>query len=115
MLRGVIILGALAGAGWYAYRKVMGSGTGLVPADGPIGTGDRSAAGGIAERVRQSVSQAATTTVNKVRGAAADGGQQAPADHAPPATEADGTLPEVRAAAMAAMPAMQQPAPFPDA
>lgn len=121
MMRGLIILGALAGVGWYAYRKVNGGGSGPVTADEFAGTGDRPAAeGGIAERVTQSVNQAATaarqaatTAVTKAR-AAAPGGGGAAADRTPPEPELDGVPPEARAAAMAAMPAMQQPAPLPD-
>jgi len=122
MLRGVIILGALAGAGWYAYRKVTGGATGPVPADGPARTGDRSAAAGdLSERVTRAVSQAATTArqaattaASKAR-AAVPGGGGATVDQPPSDREMDGAPPEARAAAMAAMPAFQQPPPFPDA
>ena len=121
MIRGLVILGALAGVGWYAYRKVMAGGTGTITADGSAGTGDRSAAaGGIAERVTQSVSQAATaarqaatTAATKVRAASPIGGGAA-ADQAQPETEQDGSPREARAAAMAAMPAVQPPATIPE-
>lgn len=121
MIRGLVILGLLAGGGYYAYRKVMGGGTGPVTADGHAGTGDQSAAaGGITERVSQSVSQAATaarqaatTAATKVRAVVPVGGGD-PADHAQPATEQDGSPREARAAAMAAMPAVQPPATIPE-
>ena len=121
MMRGLVILGLLAGAGWYAYRRVMGGGTGPVTAEGPAGAGDQSAAaGGLTERVTQSVRQAATTArqaatsaATKVRAAAPIGGGAA-ADQMQPETEQDGSPREARAAAMAAMPAVQPPATIPE-
>ncbi len=117
MVRGLVILGALAGAGWYAYRKVVGGGIGSTTAQGTAGTGDRSStAGGITGRVTQSVSQAATaarqaatTAATKVRTAVPVGGGAA-ADQ----TEQDGSPREARAAALAAMPAVQPPATIPE-
>ena len=121
MMRGLVILGLLAGASYYAYRRVMGGGTGPVPADGPAGAGDQSAAtGGITERVTQSVRQAATTArqaattaATKVRAAAPIGGGAA-AGQAQPEMEQDGSPREARAAAMAGMPAVQPPATIPE-
>ena len=121
MLRGLVTLGLLAGAGVYAYRKVSGGGTGAVRADGPAGSGDPStAAGGITERVTQAVGQAATaarqaatSVAGTVRAAAPSGGGAA-TDQAPPEMEQDGSPREARAAAMAAMPAVQPPATIPE-
>ncbi len=33
MIRSLLMLGLLGGAGWYAYRKLKGSGTGAVEPD----------------------------------------------------------------------------------
>ena len=123
MMRGLIILRVLAGVGYYAYRTLLGGGTGPVTADDAAGTGDRSAAaGGITERVTRSVSQAATaarqaatTAATNVRAAVPGaGGEGAAADRARPETEQDGSPREARAAAMAAMPAVQPPATIPE-
>ncbi len=121
MIRSVVILGLLAAAGWYAYRKVMGGGTRPVTADGAAGTGDQSNdVSAITGRVTQSVSQAAvavrqaaTTAVSKARAAVPLGGGDV-ADRGQPETERDGAPPEARAAAMAAMPAVQPPASLPE-
>jgi hypothetical protein len=96
-MRGLVVLGILAGAGWYAYRKLMGS--------------ERAAGAGhsITERVPPSVRQAVNAAASKVQ-AATTGYQGAP-DRAP----ADvGSSAEARAAAMAGAPAVQPPATVPE-
>lgn len=112
MIRRLVILGALAGAGWYAYRRVVvGNATGPVTADGPAAPGDRpAAAGDITGRVTQSMSQAATAArqaataaANKVRAAAPLGGGGA-TDRAQPESQLDGESMETRAAAIGALP-----------
>ena len=115
-MRGLLILGLLAGAGWYAYRKLMGSGSGPVTTEGTsLAGGDAEAGGGVSARLTQSVSQAAaaarqaaTTVASKARAAVPSSRGEAsdqPADAEPP---------EVRAAAMATMQAVQPPATIPE-
>ena len=120
MMRGLVILGLLAAAGYYAYRRLLGGEAAPAMGSGPAGATDRSAgAGGIAERVTQSVGQAATvarqaasTAATKVRAAAPIGG--ATDDQAQADREREGSPREARAAAMAAMPAVQPPATIPE-
>ena len=117
MVRGLLILGLLAGAGWYAYRKVVTSGSERVPAEGAAVAGDGAATGGsVSARVTQSVSQAAaaarqtaTSVASKAR-AAVPGRRGETTDDLP----ADAEPPEVRAAVMAGMPAVQPPASIPE-
>ena len=116
MVRGVLMLGLLAGAGWYAYRKLVGSGSDRVTAEGAAVTGDGAEAGGRGRaRVTQSVSQAAaaarqaaTTVASKAR--AAVPGSRGEVTDLPTAAEPPG----VRAAVMAGMPAVQPPATIPE-
>ena len=116
MVRGVLMLGLLAGAGWYAYRKLVGSGSDRVTAEGATFTGDGAEAGGRGRaRVPQSVSQAAaaarqaaTTVASKAR--AAVPGRRGEVADLPP----DAEPPEVRAAVMAGMPAVQPPTTIPE-
>ena len=99
MFRRLVILSGLAGAGWYAYRKLTAAGTGSARADGPAGPVDHSAGGGLSERVTQAATaarQAATSAVSKARATAPKSGDAA-ADHAK--TESSQPPPEVRAVA----------------
>ena len=115
-MRGLLILGLLAGAGWYAYRKLLGSGSDPVTAEAASFPGDGAEAGGsVSTRVTQSVSQAAaaarqaaSTVASKAR-AAVPGNRGESSDQ-----PADAEPPEVRAAEMASMPAVQPPATIPE-
>ena len=116
MVRGFLLLGLLAGAGWYAYRRLVGSGSDRVTAEGGAVAGDGAAAeGGVRARVSQSVSQAAAAArqaATKVAGTAravATGRRDEPSD-----LPTDAEPPEVRAAVMAGMPAVQPPATIPE-
>jgi hypothetical protein len=97
-MRGLMMLGLLAGAGWYLYRKVLGS-------------GDASTTGAkLAERLPPSVRQAVNTAASKVQSATA-GTQGAAHDE----SAYSGSSAETRAAMMAGMPAVQPPATIPGA
>jgi hypothetical protein len=92
-----MILGILAGAGWYLYRKIMGS-------------EDISTTGaGLVERLPPSVRQAVHTAASKVQSATAGYQRETPDELA------TGAPAETRAAAMAGMPAVQPPATVPEA
>ena len=120
MVRGLLILGLLAGGGWYAYRKLVGSGQ--VAADGASFSGQGSdAAGGVAARVTQSVSQAASvarqaaTTVAEKARAAVPGSQGGAGEQTGTESGTADAMPrEARAAAMATMQAVQPPATIPE-
>jgi hypothetical protein len=115
MIRGLVKLALLAGAGWYAYRKLAG-GRNESPATerDPFAGGRSGEADGVGAQLRRSASEAAvvarraaTTMAGRV-GAAVPGQRGEKADR--PAAEP----PEVRAAAMAGMPAVQPPATMPE-
>jgi hypothetical protein len=97
-MRGLMILGILVGAGWYLYRKVMGS-------------GDTSTTGArLAERLPSSMRQAVHTAASKVQSATTGYPRETPDEAADAGSPA-----ETRAAAMAGMPAVQPPATIPGA
>ncbi len=123
MVRGLVILGLLSGAGWYAYRKAVRGGVGQVTAGGSAGDESQpSQSGDVMGRVTQSVNQAATTArqmataaATKARAAIADGGGAAGRAEPETAQAETGATPrEARAAAMAGMPAVQAPAILPE-
>lgn len=113
-MRGLLKLAALAGIGYYAYRKLMGPEAKSASSDPYWNTGTQpvsSGSGNLSDRLSQvagKAREAATTAVNKARSGAASG-QTGDSD----LTQA-GMNPETRAAVMAGMPAVQQPAPFPE-
>ena len=120
MVRGLLILGMLAGAGWYAYQKLLGSGQ--VSADGTsFADQGADAAGGVGAKVSQSVSQAAaaarqaaTTVAEKAR-AAVPSNQGGPGEQTGAESGGADAMPrEARAAAMATMQAVQPPATIPE-
>ena len=114
MVGGLVKLALLAGAGWYAYRKLAGGGSSATERD-PFAQGGSAEAGGVGARVRESVSQAASAarraaeTVAGKAGTTVPGGRGADADRSAEAEPA-----EVRAAAMAGMPAVQPPGTIPE-
>jgi hypothetical protein len=96
-MRGLVMLGMLAGAGWYAYRKLMGG-------DSVADTGHR-----FTERMPPSVRQVVHAAATKVQAATA--GSHTATDDG----NADAGSPaEARAAAMAGAPAVQPPASIPE-
>lgn len=96
-MRGLVMLGMLAGAGWYAYRNLMGGGT-------MTDTGHS-----FTERMPPSVRQMVNAAATKVQAATA--GNQGATDDG----NADiGSSAEARAAAMAGAPAVQSPASIPE-
>lgn len=126
MLGGVVKVALLAGVGWYAYRTLVAARPAPVAdtgaagrATGPAGTDD------LATRVVQVMSQAATAArqaLNRVTttdGGGAGGSRSQTDDRTPTGngsasrSETDAP-PEARAAAMAAMPAVQPPATIPE-
>ena len=123
MFRGVVTLGLLAGAGWYAYRRLVGRGSEPVATAGPPFSHDApGTAGSVRERVTQSVSQAAAAARQAATGVASKAraavpGKRDEAIDQPDAAddgEAEAVPREARAAAMAAMPAVQPPATIPE-
>ena len=122
-MRGLLMLGLLAGAGWYAYRKLVRSGSGPVAAEGPSFSQEAADGTGTARaRVTQAASQAAaavrqadTTHLSKDQAARPSKRDQATDQ---PEMESglagDAVPPEARAAAMATMPAVQPPATIPE-
>src|SRR5215216_2782328 len=123
-MRGVLVLAALAGVGWYAYRNLMGGGSRNLMGggsrslavegdpfaeDGAAQTGDVQArVARVANRAAETARQATSTAVERAR-AAMPGSRGAATDETTVAEP-----PEARAAAMAAMPAVQAPATLPE-
>lgn len=113
-MRGLLKLAALAGLGYVAYRKLMGTQSKSASSSPYWNTGTQPVSqgtGNLSDRLTQVASkarEAATTAVNKARAGAASG-QAGDSD-----LNQGGMNPETRAAVMAGMPAVQQPAPFPE-
>lgn len=105
MLRRLVTLGALVGGGWYLYRKLKG-GDQSAPESATRGqTGDDET--GVTGRVSQSVSQAADAARRMVAKAR---------ETVPMGRETGAAEPtrEARSAWMAGLPAVQEPASFPE-
>ena len=115
-MRGLLKLALLAGAGWYAYRKLVANRSEPRAVEGdPFARDGSAGASDVGARVKQAASQAAeaarqaaSTAASKARATMA--GTRGEATDLP----ADAEPPEVRAAAMAAMPAVQAPATIPE-
>ena len=115
-MRGLLKLALLAGAGWYAYRKLVGNRSESLAAEGePFARDGSAGAGDVGARVRHAARQAAETA-RQAASAAASTARATMASTRGEATDlpADAEPPEVRAAAMAGMPAVQPPATIPE-
>jgi hypothetical protein len=114
MLRGLLKLGLLAGAGWYAYRKLRPKNQSEYEHSNDLfGTTSRPKSGDMQDRVTQLVNQAAEAIRERTaRSAESRRGAGGGFDHTP---TKDGAPREAHAAAMAAMPAVQPNEAFEDA
>src|SRR5215207_2011737 len=116
MIRGLVKLGLLAGAGWYAYRKLAGGrNESLATGRDPFAGGRAGEADGVGAQLRRSAREAAdvarrAATTLAGRAGAAVPGQRGETTNRP----AEAEPPEVRAAVMAGMPAVQPPATIPE-
>jgi hypothetical protein len=110
MLRGLLKLGLLAGAGWYAYRKLgRQNRPGHGQTDDLFGTTDRSATSGdFGTRLTQLVNQAAEAIRQRTATSTDPWREAGPgAQHMNDASSSQRAPREAQAAAMAAMPAVQ--------
>ena len=115
-MRGFLKLALLVGAGWYAYRKLLGSGRQSLDAESdPFAREGSAETGDVRARARQAASQAAAAARQAASTAASKARAKMPSSRGEVTDQpADAESPEVRAAAMATMPAVQPPATIPE-